>query len=529
MKISRIQSIYFLIIFTTLFSFLMHLIPIMQAGFPLNDGGLFYTMTQELQAAGYRLPEITNYNNAAIPFAYPPLGFYLSGLLSDLFSLPLLVIFQYLPLVVTSLTIPLFYLLARRILPSPVYSAFATLAYAFIPALFTWNTMGGGITRSLGLLFSLLAFINAFDLFARKKSYLVLTTAIFTSLTVLSHPLSIIDVFLGLSLLCLFYGKDKESFLNLFLAFFFAFLFTSPWWLHVLSRHGVQPYLAAFQTGGQSLAALLVFAIFNFTEEPLVQPIAILSMVGFFVCIARKNWFLPLWLILRTFFLFRGVSSFSVVPISLLFSFGVVDILLAGFEKILPQGQQSTVKGPYFDSLRFQNLFQSWVIKLIVAVLFWQMTLNSFARASTFGGVALAAEDRDALKWIQNNMNGPANFIVLTGASAYTDSVSEWFPSITGRTSLATVQGSEWLIDSTFSQNIEAYDDLQLCIFQNKACLESWAQNTAQKYDFVYIHMPQQFPQFEENHLALQDELLNSPKYNLLYKKGMVSVFAKVP
>src|SRR5688500_11852834 len=75
--------------------------PVMVADFPLNDGGLFYLMTDELRGAGYRLPAFTEYNAARIPFAYPPFGFYAAAALADVTSLDLVQVVRLLPLVTT--------------------------------------------------------------------------------------------------------------------------------------------------------------------------------------------------------------------------------------------------------------------------------------------------------------------------------------------------------------------------------------------------------------------------------------------
>jgi hypothetical protein len=44
---------------------------------PLNDGGLFYTMANELIANNYQIPKYTSYNHLNIPFVYPPFGIWL--------------------------------------------------------------------------------------------------------------------------------------------------------------------------------------------------------------------------------------------------------------------------------------------------------------------------------------------------------------------------------------------------------------------------------------------------------------------
>src|SRR5258706_15648964 len=47
-----------------------------QGDFPLNDGGLFYVMAQDIARSGYALPAFSSYNGIHMPFVYPPLGFY---------------------------------------------------------------------------------------------------------------------------------------------------------------------------------------------------------------------------------------------------------------------------------------------------------------------------------------------------------------------------------------------------------------------------------------------------------------------
>ena len=68
------------------------------SGFPLNDGGMFYAMVRDIQGAGYTIPQFTSYNDAHIPFTYPPLGFYLAALVNDATPLSLVQVFRVLPL-----------------------------------------------------------------------------------------------------------------------------------------------------------------------------------------------------------------------------------------------------------------------------------------------------------------------------------------------------------------------------------------------------------------------------------------------
>ncbi|MBI3738060.1 MAG: hypothetical protein HY258_03325, partial [Chloroflexi bacterium] len=49
------------------------------AGFPINDGGLFYVMMQSIQRNNFQLPAFVQYNGLDIPFAYPPFGLYVGA------------------------------------------------------------------------------------------------------------------------------------------------------------------------------------------------------------------------------------------------------------------------------------------------------------------------------------------------------------------------------------------------------------------------------------------------------------------
>ncbi len=138
---------------------LVRAMPVLLGGFPLNDGGLFFTMTKDLQAANFLLPASTTYNGIGIPFAYPPLGFYLAGALSSL-GVDLFVVFRYLPLILSTATIPLVYLLGRELLPSRLQALLATWAFALLPRAFDWSIAGGGVTRALGMFLAVIAILE---------------------------------------------------------------------------------------------------------------------------------------------------------------------------------------------------------------------------------------------------------------------------------------------------------------------------------------------------------------------------------
>jgi hypothetical protein len=123
---------------------LVRLLPVALSSFPLNDGGLFYQMTEDLAASGLRLPLLTCYTGGDIPFAYPPLGFYLAGSLHLAAKVSVLELMRWLPAIFSTLTLLPFYFLARRMLSESGLASIAVIAFALIPRSSEWMVMGVG-------------------------------------------------------------------------------------------------------------------------------------------------------------------------------------------------------------------------------------------------------------------------------------------------------------------------------------------------------------------------------------------------
>ena len=147
---------------------------LLRIDFPLNDGGLFYIMVRDLLSNHFRLPSFTSYNHLDIPFAYPPLPFYLAGILETLFKLDGLAVLRILARAISILNIPAFFLLARTALASIPQVLHAMLAFAILKPAYEWQIMGGGLTRAPGFLFSILALWQAWQILKtdRKKAIL---------------------------------------------------------------------------------------------------------------------------------------------------------------------------------------------------------------------------------------------------------------------------------------------------------------------------------------------------------------------
>lgn len=216
---------------------------------PVNDGGLFLQMTRDLLENHFALPDYTSYNDANIPFAYPPLGFYLVGLIQSLTGIPLLVLFTWLPALFSTLAIPAFYFLARELTQDSLEASLAALLYAVVPKSFDWFIMGGGTVRALGLILSFLTLKYAHRLFVSKDSRFVLPLSICASLLVLTHPETAFHTAFSALVFAVFFLRGRRSVLDSVLAVALVAAFTSPWWLVALMRYGIGPFQSAFGIG----------------------------------------------------------------------------------------------------------------------------------------------------------------------------------------------------------------------------------------------------------------------------------------
>ncbi len=77
----------------------------------------------------------------------------------------------------------------------------------------------------------------------------------------------------------------------------------------------------------------------------------------------------------------------------------------------------------------------------------------------------VTASQLDAMKWITNNTPKDSDFVIMEINSTWSvDKVSEWFPTIAGRKSITTVQGTEWLAKSHMKTPRKKTVSLKECV-----------------------------------------------------------------
>ncbi len=507
----------------TIFGGWARLFPPDISGFPINDGGLFYLMLRAVQENGLRLPAYVQYNGLQVPFAYPPLAFYIGAILSDLFRLDAVEILHWLPAAVSIGTLPAFYSLAKSILHSQFKAGLATLLFAFTPRTMTWQIMGGGLTRSFGLLFLLLALANIHRLFSERGSKHLIPSILFSASVVLTHPEATLQT-IGISLLFwIFQGRDKRGTLNAIFVGAGTLALTALWWIPLLLRLGPDPFLAAARTGSQSLLGILypIFAIL--TDEPLMTLIAVLGLIGFAVCLANKDYFLPLFYFLPFLVEPRNSAAYAMIPLTMLASLALSDVILPAIAGLENKSQGS--------------LLQSRAVQGSMAFMGFYLLGSVFYFGTQIAATTVSPANREALAWVRANTPAGSRFLVLTGDDQLLcDGVSEWFPALTDRISVTTVQGSEWL-DGKFAAAMTVQAEMQSCISAGEplSCVEERTKQAGIQYDYIYVARQLTIKNLcrvistVSNGESLIAALTSKSEYVPIYQTGEVSIFSFHP
>lgn len=491
----------FFLILAGVFGLAVRIYPLLNTRFPLVDGGMFLVMIGDLQAHHFTLPAFTTYNHAQIPFAYPPLAFYLTGFVNSITGLPLADILKWQPLLVNTLSLPIFYLFARRVLRSDGKAALAALIFALTPNSYWWQIVGGGLTRSLGAFFFLLAAYCAEGMYRTQRPSAVLATTLCSALAVLSHPEWGLQTAGMLVLFCCFWGRDRKGILLTSLVGTGILLLSMPWWLSVVLQHGLGVFQQASQaTEPRWLFWTIPFAL-SFTGE-ITPVIAVFALCGLFIHLGRRDFLLPVWALLILVLDPRGGLPASSVPFTIMAATTLADGIaphLASKEGMEPPALASSLRS-------FAGRF-FWGTFLLLFL------YGAFRVSSKLSQQTIDAEEIHVMRWIQTYTDPDATFLILDWqANPFLSPLLEWFPAATGRTSLTTVQGSEWLSgEAGFDHRLELHTKAQQCLFQEEDCLRSLPM----EYDYILISLKN--PEGGRQSSPLLASLGKSQEHSLVY------------
>lgn len=470
------------VIFGAIFRFL----PTAIAGYPINDGGMFASMIQDLQSNQFVPPLYTTYNNINIPFAYPPLGFYIGAILKSIFNISEIQILRWLPALLNTFTIPAFYFLAKEILNEKLKASVATFVFALTPHLNTWLSAGGGLTRSLGTFFLILTLFFSYKLFAKNETKAMWGVIIFGSLVVLSHTESTIFAIALPAFIWLMKSRSLKTAIQAGWIAVGVILLAGPWYGFVISKHGFEPLLSALQTGSQGIWSFLrLINIDIITEESYLDVFAVTGVLGIILLVVKKDYFIPILLVFMYVIQPRSAHTVGNIPLAMASGIFITDVL--------------------FPSLNTYSTTSNRGIKILLLILTPYIFINSIYLSYMLSQHHVSINEQTAMQWITENTSADSNFLVITNETdPMCDSTSEWFPYLTKRTSLTTLQGREWLSDKNFSEFIGQRTALQTC--NTLECLSKSIKYFGEP-DYIYLSLNS-----PTNACQISDTLNKSPR-----------------
>jgi hypothetical protein len=486
--------------------------------FPINDGGLFYKMVQVIQANGYSLPDYFSYNGLRIPFAYPPLAFFLAAILNSLLQIPLIDIFRLLPAVVLVFTIPAFYELAKTVMEDKLQAGIATIIFSLTPRSVTWFIMGGGITRSMGLLFLILAVRSIYLALTMPNKKYILQAIIFCGLVLLTHPEAAAHTAgIGI-LLWVMRGRNRRGTISTFLIGGGTVIISVIWWLPLLIRFGLEPILSAGQTGLNSVISFF-YPFVPFNEEPYITFIMVMAFLGIAVEIVSKKYLLPALFFLPFLVELRSAANVAILPMAMLAASALFKLITPGIAAINTS-----------NSSMDHGVFKRRVVGGTVLFLLLYALAMMFTHVTTLSNQRVSRSNLTAFNWVRNNTPAESRFLVITGTfDLFRDWTQEWFPVLTERISLTTIQGREWLNESNFEALIEDFQYIQSCANSEALmlCIRDGTRRANINYDFIYIaKVTANIPlKYEPKAAGLVADLKRSKDFMLVYESSDVAIF----
>jgi hypothetical protein len=422
-----------------------------------------------------------------------------------------------------------FYLLSETVLDSPLQIIHATLAFAIITPSLEWLIMGGGLTRSPAFFFSIIALTFAIRAFRSYKPTYVIFGGIALGLVGNCHlgVLRITLIFIVLSIPFIDVML-KQKIKILFMLIVISGIVLTPYILTILNHHGYEPFVNAFNSGDQNLLSSIgKFLLDNITYENLITPILLISLIALAQCLIRKNYWLPVWVFAAVVLSSRSMERSLVIPMCLLFGLGIETIVLPGLLSVEKNYSSEYKMAGEINTNLETRFFPNRISAILVSFLLFRSVIGGpiFLLQDNSTITPLSEEDRIAMDWIKSELNEvEGDYLLLTPPANWeVNEVLEWFPTLTEKKSINTVQGTEWLRGNGFSNQIQIYTDVNGCVTESLNCLNDAVHKYDLDYSFIYISG--QIDEYGVRYdLPLREEIVHNDKFNVLYENQRVSI-----
>jgi hypothetical protein len=266
--------------------------------------------------------EVPYYGPGGLPFAYPPLSFYLMAAVTQVTGMSPLTYMRFMPPLGLVASVVAMFFLARAITASIQQATLAAVLFGISPTTFELQGDIGGVCRGVGLLAALVTVTLVYRAVERATVRNVILAAVFLAATILSH--FAYAVFAAVSMAMFGLRRVRRMWVVVVIGVIAAVL-TLPWWVLMIHRHGLQVFMriadthdgmgfVRYLTDPWALGGLLVRDVVA-NGTPLGGGSAILGVAQ---QVATGAWFVPGWLLATVLFNGREGARFATVVTALL-------------------------------------------------------------------------------------------------------------------------------------------------------------------------------------------------------------------
>ncbi|MGB9175817.1 MAG: hypothetical protein WCB46_03665 [Methanoregula sp.] len=476
---------------------------------PLNNGGLYLFFSEIIAQNNFSYPTyIPFYTENGIPFAYPPLIFYILALISKMFHIPLLILSIYTPTIISILCLFAFYFLLKELFSEKSLILISTIIFALYLPLISYSAQGLFLVHGFGTLFFIIGLILVLRWMKFNNYKLIFFIGILFGLLILSSPRCAFAYALVLLTVVLLNPRKKTLF-NLAFIVIIATLISSPWWVTVIQNHGINVLINGFMIR-QPTAVFNVFIsmyIYNIYNYQL--SLMIICLLGLFYYIIKKEFFLPALFFLLVISGGYGVVTIPLILIIILFSVGLFKVIFPALKHILNMNTPIKTLLPLF-----------FTILLLTLILGGSYIQNRDFFESRYS--SLKDDEKvnfEAMYWINQSTENNSTFIVKDVIASEQKNrfwIGDWFPAITHRKTLNTFYGNEWTNKPQLW-----LADLELSNCKDTYCFE----NVSNKYSLEYTHV--YIIKYPENGYVISS-FVNSDDYMLIFENSKVVIFKQI-
>lgn len=481
---------------------------------PIGYAGLYTFMTELLVDNGFKLPlSVPFYGPGGFPYAYPPVGFYLAGFIHRLLNVPLLTYLRFAPPIYTLIFLVLDYILIKKITGSRNKALIGAFLTACVTAVYEYHASAAGMVRSPALIFAVLALILSWESlskalpFRSTYGYSILA-GLALGLTVMSHLSYALFTILSIFVIAVFKLRSGfyKQIISTILIFGSGVLFSSPWWVTMLIRHGFQTLInparshgnfaviQALLTVGKQWPVILMQKLLAIPNDWTPSVMVGLMITGMIYLVLRRRWLYLVWFLLV--YLVVGEARRYLVIIACIATAEMIGDLIDLVHEQEAKTNRTNVP--------------LYAISIAVLLLFFAYSSFRIIRAVS---PSLSNTLFEMSDWLKINTPTDSSYLLLDT----NNDMDEWVPYLAQRTPTFGIWGAEWV------GNLASLGDLSgkltACINQQSyICLQKLMEEKNLAISWMVSL---------NSSTTLNAEIVANPDWQIAYQNDQFTIFKK--